>query len=110
MRAQLSQILDGVPVPEDLHRIKAPLHGAGRQPRGEYVIALYITAGRVSGDPRYGDPATRLADTAAQWHGAAADDAVQSGLHWIDSTERRQAKATAGGGPPSRKTPTGRSD
>jgi hypothetical protein len=44
------------------------------------MIALYITAGWVTGDPRYGDPATRLADIAAQRFGTDADDAVKSDL------------------------------
>jgi hypothetical protein len=33
------------------------------------MIALYITAGWVTGDPRCGDPATRLADIATQRFG-----------------------------------------
>jgi hypothetical protein len=35
-------------------------------PRIEYMIALYISAGRVAADPRYGEPATRLAHAARQ--------------------------------------------
>jgi hypothetical protein len=95
MRAQLSQVLDGLPVPEELHRSRFPSWRWPASQRVEYMIALRIAAGWVTGDPRYGDPATRLADTATRWLGAAADDAVQSGLHWIGNADQRRAKAAA---------------
>jgi hypothetical protein len=59
------------------------------------MIALYITAGWVTGDPRYGDPATRLADIAVQRFGTAADDAVKSGLQWVDKARQRRAQRAA---------------
>jgi hypothetical protein len=95
MRARLAQVLDGVPVPEELHRSRAPSWRWPASLRVEYMIALYITAGWVAGDPRYGDPATRLADIASQRFGTAADDAVRSGLQWADKARQRQAKRTA---------------
>jgi hypothetical protein len=74
-------------VPEELHRSRLPSWRWPASQRVEYMIALRITAGWVTGDPRYGDPVTRLADTTAQWLGAAADDAVQSGLHWVGNAD-----------------------
>jgi hypothetical protein len=58
------------------------------------MIALYITAGWVTGDPRYGDPATRLADIAVQRFGPA-DDAVKSDLQWVDKVRQRRAQKDA---------------
>jgi hypothetical protein len=93
--AKLSQALDGAPVPEELHRSRAPSWRWPASQRVEYMIALYITAGWVTGDPRYGDPATRLADIAVQRFGAAADDAVKSGLQWVDKARQRRAQRAA---------------
>ena len=95
MRAQLSQALDGVPGPEELHRSRAPSWRWPASQRVEYMIALYITAGWVTGNPRYGDPATRLADIAVQRFGTAADDAVKSGLQWVDKARQRRAQRAA---------------
>jgi hypothetical protein len=95
MRARLSQALDGVPVPEELHRSRAPSWRWPASRQVEYMIALYTTAGWVTGDPRYGDPATRLADTTAQRFGPAADDAVKSDLQWVDKARQRRAEMTA---------------
>ncbi len=96
MRARLSQVLDGVPVPEELQRSRAASWRWPASLRVEYMIALYITAGWVEGDPRYGDPTTRLADIAGQRFGAAADDAVRSGLQWVDKARERRARRAAG--------------
>jgi hypothetical protein len=95
MRARLSQVLDGVPVPEELHRSRAPSWRWPASRRVEYMIALYITAGWVTGDPRYSDPATRLADIAVQRFGTAADDAVKSDLQWVDEARQRRAEMAA---------------
>ena len=95
MRARLSQVLDGVPIPEDLHRSRAPSWHWPASPRIEYIIALHIMAGLVTGDPRYGDPATRLADTAAQRFGTAADRVVKSDLQRMDKVRQRQAQSAA---------------
>jgi hypothetical protein len=59
------------------------------------MIALYITAGWVTGDPRYGDPATRLADIATQRFGTDADDAVKSDLQWVEEARQRRAQRVA---------------
>jgi hypothetical protein len=95
MRARLSQVLDGVPVSEELHRSRAPSWRWPASLRIEYMIALYITAGWVTGDPRYGDPATRLADMAIQRFGSAAADAVKSDLQWVDEGRQRRAQRDA---------------
>jgi hypothetical protein len=58
MRAQLSQALDAVPVPEELRRSRTP---SWRWP-------------------------------ASQRFGTAADDAVKSGLQWVDKAHQRQAQ------------------
>jgi hypothetical protein len=94
MRALLSQVLHGTPVPEELHRSRSPSWAWPASPRIEFMIALYITAGWVAGDPRYGDPVTRLADTARQWTGNAADDAMRSGLEWVKRTRQRRTEST----------------
>jgi hypothetical protein len=95
MRARLSQTLDGVPVPEELHRSRAPSWRWPASLRVECMIALYITAGWVTGDTRYGDPASRLADTALQRFGAAADDAVIPDLQWGEKARQRWAQKAA---------------
>lgn len=95
MSAQLSQALDGVPVPEELHRSRAPSRRWPASLRVEYMIALYIKAGWVTGDPRYGDPATRLADIALQRFGAAADDAVRFDLQWVEKGRQCRAQKAA---------------
>jgi hypothetical protein len=95
LRAQLSRLLDGTPVPEELYRDARPPWQWPASPRVEYSIALSISAGRVTADPRYGDPATRLADAARLCFGAAADDAIRSGLEWAAKTRRRRAEIDA---------------
>ena len=66
MRAALSRLLDGTPVPEDLHRSRYPSSRWPAKPRTEFMIALYIVAVHVAADTRYGspDPAERLSETA----------------------------------------------
>lgn len=95
IRARLSQVLDGVPVPEEWRRSRAPSWRWPASLRVEYMIALYISAGWVTGDPRYGDPVTRLADIAIQRFGPAADDAVKSDLQWVDKARQRRAQKDA---------------
>jgi len=96
MRAQLSWLLDGTPVPEELHRSCFPSWRWPASPRIEYMIALYISAGRVAADPRYGEPATRLAHAARQMAGDAAEDAVRRGLDWMERNDRRRSPINAG--------------
>jgi hypothetical protein len=95
MRARLSQVLDGTPIPEELHRSRSPSWAWPASPRIEFTIALYITAGWVAGDPRYGDPVTRLADTARQWSGNAAADVMQSVLEQVERTRQRRTENVA---------------
>lgn len=91
MRAQLSSLLDGTPVPEELHRSFSPSWRWPASLRVEYMIAVYIAAGRVAADSRYGDPATRLADIACQRFGDTAQEAIRDGLDWADRTSRRRS-------------------
>jgi hypothetical protein len=58
-RAVLDQLLDGTPVPEDVHRGCFPSWTYPASRRAEFMIALYIAAGNVAADPRYGDPEAR---------------------------------------------------
>lgn len=95
MRAQLSRLLDRTPVPEELHRSRFPSRRWPASPRIEYMIALYITAGKVAADPRYGEPATRLTDTARQLSGDDAEDTLRRGLNWIDEITRRRSPVDA---------------
>lgn len=95
MRARLSYLLGGSPVPEELHRSQSPSWQWPAGPRIEYMIALYITAGRVAADPRYGDPATRLASAARRLSGEDAEDTVHRGLKWIDEVTRRRSRIDA---------------
>jgi hypothetical protein len=94
MRAQLSRLMDGTPVPEEVHRSQHPSWRWPAKPRIEYMIALYITAGRVAADPRYGDPATRLADAACRL-GGNPDDAIRRGLDWIEGVNQRRSPIEA---------------
>jgi hypothetical protein len=97
MRAQLSRILDGVPVPEEIHRSRFPSWRWPASPRMEYMVALHIAAGRVAADPRYGEPATRLADAARQLigDGADAEDAMRRDLNRFDQISRRRSRIDA---------------
>jgi hypothetical protein len=63
------------------------------------MIALYITAGRVTADPRYGDPATRLVSAARQLSGEDAEDTMRRGLEWIAQVTRRRPESTPDGDP-----------
>jgi hypothetical protein len=60
MRATLSRLLDGTPVPEELHRGCFASWAYPSSRRVEHMIALYIAAGEVAADPRYGDPDSRV--------------------------------------------------
>jgi hypothetical protein len=93
-----------VPIPEELHRSHAPSWSWPANQRVEYMIALYITAGWVTGDPRYGDPATRLADIAVQRFGTAADDAVNPGCNGSTRPASAGLSEPPGGALPSRQT------
>ena len=92
MRARLSQVLDGTPIPEELYRSRFPSWRWPARPRGEYMIALRIAAGLFAADPSYGDPQTRLADAAYQLAGDAAEDATRRGLDWINEVAKRRAR------------------
>jgi hypothetical protein len=93
MRAQLTQLLDGTPIPEELYRNSRWPWPAS--PRIEYMIALQIEAGRVAADPRYGDPATRLADAVRHWSPADTDALMQSGREWNEKVRLRRAPIDA---------------
>jgi hypothetical protein len=60
VRAVLGQLLDGTPVAEDVHRACFPSWAYPASQRVESMIALYIAAGDIAPDPRYGDPGSRL--------------------------------------------------
>jgi 5-methylcytosine-specific restriction endonuclease McrA len=91
MRAALARLLDGTPVPEELHRRQYTSWTWPARPRIEYVIALKIAAGRVAADPRYGDPASRLRNAAVRQFGDHADTAMKRGLEWIAEVTGRRA-------------------
>jgi hypothetical protein len=91
IRAALARLLDGTPVPEELHRRRYSPWTWPARPRIEYMIALYIAAGRVAADPRCGDPASRLRDAAVRQFGDQADAAIQRGLEWIAEVTARRA-------------------
>jgi hypothetical protein len=95
MRARLSYLLDGSPVPEELHRSRFPSWQWPASPWIEYMIALYITAAQVTADPRYGDPATRLASAARQLSGEKAEDTMHRGLERIARVTRRRSRIDA---------------
>jgi hypothetical protein len=59
MRAKLANLIDGTPIPEELHRGRFPSWAYPARRHTELMIALYIDAGEVAADPRYGDPASR---------------------------------------------------
>jgi hypothetical protein len=96
MRAQLSWLLDGTQVPEELHRSRFPSWRWPASPRIEYMIALYISAGKVAADPRYGELATRLLHAARQMAGDAAEGAVRRGLDWMEKNDQRRSPINAG--------------
>ena len=60
VRARLSRLLDGTPVPEELRRSCFASWAYPAPRRIEFMIALNIAAGEVAADPRYGDPASRV--------------------------------------------------
>lgn len=91
MRAALTRLLDGTPVPEELHRRQHSSWTWPGRPRIEYMIALKIAAGLVAAAPRCGDPASRLRDAAARQFGDQADAAIARGLDWIAEVKARRA-------------------
>jgi hypothetical protein len=95
MRALLSRVLDGTPIPEELYRSRFPSWQWPAKPRGEYMIALHIAAGRVAADPRYGEPAKRLADAARRLTGDAAEDTMRRGLDWMNRIVQRRDRIDA---------------
>jgi hypothetical protein len=52
-------LIDGIPVPEEIHRSCFPSWAYPASRRVEFMIALCIAAGDLAADPRYGDPALR---------------------------------------------------
>jgi 5-methylcytosine-specific restriction endonuclease McrA len=95
MRAALTRILDGTPVPEELHRGQHSSWAWPARPRIEYMIALYIAAGRVAADSRCGDPASRIHDAAVRQFGDQAGAAIQRGFEWIAEIAARRAPIDA---------------
>jgi 5-methylcytosine-specific restriction endonuclease McrA len=95
MRAGLSRVMDGTPIPEELYRSCFTSWRWPARPRIEYMIALSIDAGRVAADPRYGDPATRLTDAARQLSGDAAEDAMRRGRDWMNKVVQRRTPIDA---------------
>lgn len=59
VRAVLANLIDGTPVPEEIHRDRFPNWAYPSHRHVELMIALRIAAGEVAADPRYGDPAIR---------------------------------------------------
>lgn len=95
MRAQLTRLLDGTPLPEALHRSASPSWRWPASPRIEYMIALYIEAGRVTADPRYGDPLSRLAHSVRHRSSADAEALIRSGREWMEKVRKRRAPIDA---------------
>jgi hypothetical protein len=94
MRAQLSRLLDGVPVPEEIHRRQFPSWRWPARRHIENMIALYIAAGQVAADPRYGgDPMARLRASGRTY--AEAEDALRRGLDSIARVSRRRSEIDA---------------
>jgi HNH endonuclease len=102
MRAQLRRLLDGTPIPEALHRSASPSWHWPASPRIEYMIALYIAAGLVAADPRYGNPDTRLTDTVrhrSRAHAEAKKDRIpgrSEELHSKGCSKRSRLPERAG--------------
>jgi hypothetical protein len=95
MRAQLTRLLDGTPIPEALVRSSRPSWQWPASLRIEYMIALYIDAGRISADPRYGQPSTRLTEAADRRSPTNADALIRSGREWIEAVRRRRTPIDA---------------
>ena len=95
MRALLSRVLDGTPIPEQLYLSPFPSWRWPARPRIEYMIALSIASGRVAADPCSGEPATRLADAARQVTGDAAEDTMRRGLDQMNNLVQRRAQSDA---------------
>jgi hypothetical protein len=77
-RARLASLIDGTPVPEELHRNCYPSWAYPARWSVELMIALHIAAGKLVADPRYGEPASRLDRFVRElgedrWQGAVAD-------------------------------------
>jgi hypothetical protein len=95
MRAWLTRLLDGTPIPEELNRSASPSWRWPANLRIEYMIALYIAVGRVAADPRYGDPASRLADVVHRRGGDTSEEAMRSRLDVMEEIRRRRAPIDA---------------
>ncbi|MGI8448787.1 MAG: HNH endonuclease [Streptosporangiaceae bacterium] len=94
MRALLSRLLDGIPVPEEIHRRQFPAWQSPASKHIENMIALYIAAGQVAADSRYGgDPEARL--TAGGRTHAEAEDALSHGVDSIERVSRRRSQIEA---------------
>jgi hypothetical protein len=85
VRADLSSLLDGTPVPEELHRSCFASWAYPAARRVEFMIALYIAAGEVAADPRYGDTASRA-------ERFAREIGRDRWLAAVDDMRRRRAK------------------
>lgn len=60
------------------------------------MIALYIAAGLVAADPRYGDPDTRLTNAVRHLFRADAEALMQSGREWIEKARQRRPPIDVG--------------
>ncbi len=86
MRAVLANLIDGTPVSEEIHRSCFASWAYPSTRQVEYMIALYIAAGEVAADPRFGDPTSRVSQFAQdlgeeRWQ-AAVSDMVRRRTSW----------------------------
>jgi 5-methylcytosine-specific restriction endonuclease McrA len=94
LRAGLAEVLDGTPLPEELYRGSDPAWQWPASPHSEYLIALQVVSGRLAPDPRYGEPAERLAEAARRF-GGNSRDAVDHGLDLMARFSGRRAVINA---------------
>jgi len=78
VRALLTNLINGTPIPEEIHRGCFPSWAYPASKQVELMTALYIAVGKVAADPRYGNPASRLDRIACElgpdrWQAAVAD-------------------------------------
>jgi 5-methylcytosine-specific restriction endonuclease McrA len=95
MRAKLSRLLDGTPVPEELHRSQFPSWRWPASPRIEYMIALYIAAGQVAADPAT-ETGRRGRETSPA--GSATTPGAEGSIGWPESASA-DPRSRPGGDP-----------
>ena len=59
-RARLLSLIEGIPMPEEIHRGCFPAWAFPASRQVEFMTAVFIAAGVVAADPRYGDPGSRV--------------------------------------------------